>query len=121
MYFGAITFTLWFRLECFAVYASSPLLPPETQDSLRSGLANPFLRRDSHPQDQYSFAQRTVHYILPEEAHLTGKAFTQRIKINNLTHRTRIKRLNRKTIGYSKSEEMHDKVIGTFIERENYV
>ncbi|WP_340615970.1 IS1 family transposase, partial [Xenorhabdus entomophaga] len=26
-----------------------------------------------------------------------------------------------KTIGYSKSEEMHDKVIGTFIERENYV
>ncbi|CAE16807.1 unnamed protein product [Photorhabdus laumondii subsp. laumondii TTO1] len=40
MYFGAITFTFWFRLECFAVYASSPLLPPETQDSLRSGLAN---------------------------------------------------------------------------------
>ncbi|MBI6550259.1 IS1 family transposase, partial [Xenorhabdus lircayensis] len=32
----------------------------------------------------------------------------------------RIKRLNRKTIGYSKSEEMHDKVIGTFIEREHY-
>ncbi|MDE1480851.1 IS1 family transposase, partial [Xenorhabdus bovienii] len=28
---------------------------------------------------------------------------------------------NRKTIGYSKSEEMHDKVIGTFIERENYI
>ncbi|WP_230579223.1 IS1 family transposase, partial [Xenorhabdus bovienii] len=24
-------------------------------------------------------------------------------------------------IGYSKSEEMHDKVIGTFIERENYI
>ncbi|WP_230578780.1 IS1 family transposase, partial [Xenorhabdus bovienii] len=27
----------------------------------------------------------------------------------------------RKTIGYSKSEEMHDKVIGTFIESENYI
>ncbi|MGQ5485974.1 IS1 family transposase, partial [Photobacterium damselae] len=26
----------------------------------------------------------------------------------------------RKTIGFSKSEEMHDKVIGTFIEREFY-
>ncbi|MBC8954458.1 transposase [Xenorhabdus sp. PB62.4] len=37
------------------------------------------------------------------------------------TEDTRIKRLNRKTLGYSKSEEMHDKVIGTFIERENYV
>ncbi len=57
---------------------------------------------------------------LPEEEHLTGKTFTQRLERNNLTHRTRIKRLNRKTTGYSKSEEMHDKVIGTFIERENY-
>ncbi|MCC8365412.1 IS1 family transposase, partial [Xenorhabdus sp. PB61.4] len=26
-----------------------------------------------------------------------------------------------KTIGYSKSEEMHDKVVGTFIEREYYI
>nr|WP_274713215.1 IS1 family transposase [Xenorhabdus bovienii] len=46
---------------------------------------------------------------------------TMSIERTNLTHRTRIKRLNRKTIGYSKSEEMHDKVIGTFIERENYI
>ncbi|WP_422646156.1 IS1 family transposase [Xenorhabdus japonica] len=29
----------------------------------------------------------------------------------------RIKRLNRKTLDYSKSPEMHDKVIGIFIER----
>ncbi|AWK13631.1 hypothetical protein CCS41_02575 [Candidatus Fukatsuia symbiotica] len=28
--------------------------------------------------------------------------------------------MNRKTIGYSKSEKIHDKVIGTFIEREYY-
>ncbi|MDC9624088.1 IS1 family transposase [Xenorhabdus sp. XENO-7] len=62
-----------------------------------------------------------VYDCLPEADHLTGKTFTQRIERNNLIHRTRIKRLNRKTIGYSKSEEMHDKVIGTFIERENYV
>ncbi|WP_143827617.1 IS1 family transposase [Xenorhabdus bovienii] len=61
-----------------------------------------------------------VYDPLPEEEHLTGKAFIQRIERTNLTHRTRIKRLNRKTIGYSKSEEMHDKVIGTFIEREHY-
>ncbi|MDR0218287.1 MAG: IS1 family transposase, partial [Enterobacteriaceae bacterium] len=47
---------------------------------------------------------------LLEEKHFRGKKFTQRIK-----------RLNRKTIGYSKSEEMHDKVIGTFIEREYYL
>ncbi|WP_340619229.1 IS1 family transposase, partial [Xenorhabdus entomophaga] len=35
-----------------------------------------------------------------------------------LTLRIRLKRLNRKTIGYSKSEKIHDKVIGTFIETE---
>ncbi|EKO8653946.1 IS1 family transposase, partial [Salmonella enterica] len=27
----------------------------------------------------------------------------------------------RKTLGYSKSAEMHDKIIGTFIEREHYL
>ncbi len=62
-----------------------------------------------------------VYDCLSEEEYLTGKMFTQRIERTNLTPRIRLKRLNRKTIGYSKSEEMHDKVIGTFIERENYV
>ncbi|MBC8946905.1 transposase [Xenorhabdus indica] len=61
-----------------------------------------------------------VYNYLPEGKHLTGKKFTQRIERTNLTLRIRIKRLNRKTIGYSKSEEIHDKVIGTFIEREYY-
>ncbi|MCP9267030.1 IS1 family transposase [Xenorhabdus sp. XENO-1] len=59
-----------------------------------------------------------VYNCLPAEKHLRGKKFTQRIERTNLTLRTRIKRLNRKTIGYSKSEEMHDKVIGMFIERK---
>ncbi len=42
-----------------------------------------------------------------------GNSFTQRIERENLTLRNRIKRLNRKTLGYSKSPEMYDKVIGT--------
>ncbi len=64
-----------------------------------------------------------VYDCLPEGRHLRGKKFTQRIERTNLTLRIRLKRLNRKTIGYSKSEEMHDndKVIGTFIEREYYL
>ncbi|MDD7804132.1 MAG: IS1 family transposase, partial [Endozoicomonas sp. (ex Botrylloides leachii)] len=33
---------------------------------------------------------------------------------------TRIKRLVRRTICFSKSEEIHDKVIGEFISREFY-
>lgn len=53
--------------------------------------------------------------------HIVGKLYTQRIERENLTLRNRLKRLNRKTLGDSKSPEMHDKIIGTFIEREYYV
>lgn len=54
---------------------------------------------------------------VPKDKHLTGKIFTQRIKRNNLTLRTRIKRLARKTICFSRSLEVHEKVIGAFIEK----
>ncbi|EBP0013850.1 IS1 family transposase, partial [Salmonella enterica] len=54
---------------------------------------------------------------LPKEKHLTGKIFTQRIERNNLTLRTRIKRLARRTICSSRSVELHEKVIGAFIEK----
>ncbi|MBG0716429.1 IS1 family transposase, partial [Enterobacter hormaechei] len=54
---------------------------------------------------------------VPEEKHLTGKIFTQRIERNNLTLRTRIKRLARKTICFSRSIDVHEKVIGSFIEK----
>lgn len=54
---------------------------------------------------------------VPKEKHLTGKIFTQRIERNNLTLRTRIKRLARKTICFSRSVEIHEKVIGSFIEK----
>ena len=58
---------------------------------------------------------------LPDKTHITGKLYTQRIERENLNLRNRLKRLNRKTLGYSKSAEMHDRVIGTFIEREHYL
>ncbi|WP_323092382.1 IS1 family transposase, partial [Aeromonas jandaei] len=57
---------------------------------------------------------------VPSEIHLTGKIFTQRIERNNLTLRTRIKRLARKTICFSRSVELHEKVIGAFIERHHF-
>lgn len=62
-----------------------------------------------------------AYELLPGKNHITGKLYTQRIERENLNLRNRLKRLNRKTLGYSKSAEMHDKVIGTFIEREHYV
>ena len=52
---------------------------------------------------------------IPDEQHTIGKRNTQRIERTNLTLRTRIKRLARKTICYSKSIFMHDTVIGLVI------
>ena len=63
----------------------------------------------------------STYDMLPNEKHIIGKLYTQRIERENLNFRNRLKRLNRKTLGYSKSVEMHDKIIGTFIEREYYL
>lgn len=52
---------------------------------------------------------------IPEEQHEIDKRKTQRIERKHLGLRTRIKRLARKTICFSKSEEMHDLVLGLFI------
>ncbi len=47
--------------------------------------------------------------------HEVGKRNTQKIERKNLNFRTWIKRLTRKTICFSKLEEMHDTVIGLLI------
>lgn len=57
---------------------------------------------------------------VPAERHLTGKIFTQRIERHNLNLRTHIKRLARKTICYSRSFEVHEKLIGAYIEKHHY-
>ena len=54
---------------------------------------------------------------LPESKHFIGKDRTWKIERKNLNFRIHLKRLNRKTICYSKSEEIHDNVIGMYIER----
>ena len=57
---------------------------------------------------------------LPASAHTVGKSNTQQIERKHLTLRTRIKRLARKTIGFSKSVFMHDTVIGLFVNRYEF-
>lgn len=52
--------------------------------------------------------------------HFPGKRRTQKIERKHLNLRTRLKRLVRKTICFSKSEEMHDSVIGLFINRYEF-
>ena len=52
--------------------------------------------------------------------HQVGKANTQKIERKHLTLRTRIKRLVRRTICFSKSEVMHDIVIRLYINRYEF-
>ena len=58
--------------------------------------------------------------LVMDSIHVVCKKLTQRIKRNNLTLRTRLERLNRRTICFSRFEEIHDKVIGKCIAREHY-
>jgi insertion element IS1 protein InsB len=57
---------------------------------------------------------------LDAEEHTPGKWNTQQIERKHLTLRTRIKRLTRKTICFSKSTQMHDMAIGLFVNRYEF-
>jgi insertion element IS1 protein InsB len=57
---------------------------------------------------------------LDSEKHTVGKAQTQKIESKHINLRTRIKRLVRRTICFSKTERMHDLVIGLFINRYEF-
>jgi IS1 family transposase/transposase-like protein len=57
---------------------------------------------------------------IPGNEHVVGKRNTQKIERKHLTLRTRIKRLARKTICFSKINQMHDIVIGLFINRYEF-
>ena len=57
---------------------------------------------------------------LDADAHQPGKRNTQQIERKHLTLRTRIKRLMRKTICFSRSTQMHDIVMGLFVNRYEF-
>ena len=54
------------------------------------------------------------------DKHTVGKANTQKIESKHTNLRARIKRLARRTIGFSKTNRMHDLVIGLFINRYEF-
>lgn len=62
----------------------------------------------------------TYTRTLDEDKHVIGKRNTQKIERKNLNLRTWIKRLVRKTICFSKSEVMHDTVIGLLINKVEF-
>ena len=57
---------------------------------------------------------------LPPEQHTVGKLSMQKIERKHLTLRTRLKRLARKTLGFSRSYLMHDLIIGLYMNRVEF-
>jgi insertion element IS1 protein InsB len=57
---------------------------------------------------------------LPPEQHTVGKLPMQKIERKHLTLRTRLKRLARKTLCFSRSCAMHDLVIGLYMNQVEF-
>ena len=73
-------------------------------------LLKPFSIGTVYSDDNYAYHDR-----ISADKLITGKRNTQQIERNHLTLRTRIKRLCRKTICFSKNKDIHKTVVGTFI------
>jgi IS1 family transposase/transposase-like protein len=57
--------------------------------------------------------------VIPAQIHHIGKDKTQRIERVNLNFRTHLKRLQRRGIAFSKSDEIHDAVIKLYVYHHN--
>ena len=75
-------------------------------------LLQPYTIKKVYADNNFAYEKRFGSDVL-----VTGKKNTQQIERDHLTLRTRIKRLARKTICFSKSETIHKIVIGLFINR----
>lgn len=68
----------------------------------------------------YTDGWGTYQRHLDKSKHVVGKRNTQKIENKHINLRTRIKRLARRSICFSKTEKMHDIVIGLFINRYEF-
>ncbi|TFA00642.1 hypothetical protein BON82_05395 [Escherichia coli] len=60
----------------------------------------------------------TTDYL--QQCHVISKRYTQRIERHNLNLRQHLARLGRKSLSFSKSVELHDKVIGHYLNIKHY-
>ncbi|HZC01968.1 MAG TPA: IS1 family transposase [Gammaproteobacteria bacterium] len=68
----------------------------------------------------YTDGWGTYERHVDAEKHIVGKEHMQRIESKHINLRTRVKRLVRRTICFSKTERMHDLVIGLFVNRYEF-
>ena len=63
---------------------------------------------------------RAYRRYLPPDQHVIGKLLMQRIERQHLTLRTRLKRLARRTLCFSRSRVMHDLLIGLYMNQVEF-
>jgi insertion element IS1 protein InsB len=68
----------------------------------------------------YTDKAGVYHRHLPPAQHTVGKLTMQKIEHKHLTLRTRLKRLARKTLCFSRSRVMHDLLIGVYMNRVEF-
>ena len=68
----------------------------------------------------FSYGWGAYERHLEAAQHTVGKAHTQKSASKHINMRTRMKRLVRRTLCFSKTERMHDLVIGLFINRYEF-
>ena len=68
----------------------------------------------------YTDGWGTYERHVDAEQHIVGKEHMQRIESKHINLRTRVKRLVRRTLCFSKTERMHDLVIGLFVNRYEF-
>ena len=109
---------LWYLIESSSGIVVAYHLGRRTDESLRALLRKvahlPIRICDTDDWGAYSrcFPQSYRHRV--------GKENTWKIERRNLNLRTHIKRLNRRTICFSKDEQIHDNVIGLYINKHYF-
>ena len=108
---------LWHGLDRASNRILAYVIGPHTDEVFEElyAVLSPF--RSTH---YYTDGWATYQTYLPSDKHTISKRGTQRIERKHLNFRTRIKRLARKTICFSKSCQLHDIVIGLFINRYEF-
>lgn len=107
---------LWYGLNRHTGFIPAFVLGRRTDASCRK------LRRKLAPCQVWNFYTddwKSYEKTLPSKRHHIGKDGTQRIERKNLNFRTHLKRMQRKTICFSKQPDMHEAVIKLYIHALN--
>ncbi|WP_230580612.1 IS1 family transposase [Xenorhabdus bovienii] len=94
-----------------------PVFDPRTKKTLMRLMA---LRAPFNIVISMTDGGRSYEKTLAGKLHVVSKRYTQRIERDNLNLRQHLARLTRKTLSFSKSIEIHDRVIGYYLNIHHY-